>query len=339
MPEDRAEAPGVDEVLARIEAELGLPTSWLWLEDPATGRFYSAAARGLPPYLTEPVRMTGEPCWCMQSYQAGELTPRNVGVMQCSRLRSGQPEETAGLRAHATVPLSCGILNVATARPLNAEELRRLAQLGAELEAELERTRLQEAASRLARLDEREGLARELHDTLAQGLTGAMLAVEGGLRVLDTRPELARERLEGALGQLRQQLDDVRGWMVGLRSPLEGQPLGVALRAYARAFASRTGIRVQAEVADCRFPERVENELYRIAQEALANVERHSGAFEVVVRLRVEGLTVEDRGKGLAGGRRDGHGLAGMRERSRAIGASFSVRSRRGGGTRVAVRL
>jgi len=339
MPPGRAEGPGVDEVLARIEAELGLPTSWLWLEDPATGRFYSAAARGLPPYLQEPVRMTGEPCWCMQSYQAGELSPRNVGVMQCSRLRPGQDDATGGLRAHATVPLSCGILNVGAPRPLAAAELARLAELGQELEVELERLRLQETAARLARLDEREGLARELHDTLAQGLTGALLAVEGGLRVLESRPEQARVRLEGALGQLREQLESVRGWMVGLRSPLEGQPLSVALRALARAFASRTGIRVQAEVAACRFEERVENELYRIAQEALVNVERHAGAAEVLLRLGPEGLTVEDQGKGMAGGRRDGHGLAGMRERSRAIGARFAVRSRPGGGTRVTVRL
>ncbi len=328
----------VEDVLARIEAELGLPTSWLWLEDAATGRFYSAAARGLPPYLAEPVHMTGEPCWCMQSYQAGELTPRNVGVMACSRLREGGAELTGGLRSHATVPLSCGILNVAAPRGLTAVELTRLAEFGQELDRQLSLMRLQEAASRVARLDERERLARELHDTLAQGLTGALLAVEGGLRVLESRPEVARERLEGALGQLRGQLDEVRGWMVGLRSPLEGQPLALALRAYARAFASRTGIRVSVQVADVSFDERVENELYRIAQEALANVERHSGAGEARLRLGVDGLTVEDRGKGLAG-TSGGHGMAGMRERSRAIGARFSARTLPGGGTRVSVRL
>src|ERR671929_1391766 len=86
-------APDVRQALQRTLALvadlLGLRTGWVWLLDPDTERFYSAAVQNLPPYLQEPVRMTGRPCWCIESFQEGALTPRNVDVMECSRLRPG----------------------------------------------------------------------------------------------------------------------------------------------------------------------------------------------------------------------------------------------------------
>lgn len=330
-------APDADSALtatlALVEEELGLPTSWVWLED--QGSFFLAAARGLPPYLEEPVRMTGEPCWCLQSYQSGELAPGNVGVLRCSRLQSGQPDQTRGLSSHASVPLAfadrpLGVMNVAAGRALSAAELKLLEAIGYQLGLALERSRLAEEAALNARREERARLARELHDTLAQDLTGAALGVEGALRALD-RPEVARPRLQGALDQLRTSLEEVRGSLVGLRSGLQGQPLGRAVRELARSFASRTGIRVEVH-GEGVFSEEIENELFRIVQEALSNVERHSGSSRAVVRLSQAGLTVEDFGRGISGP--PGHGLQGMRERCRLIGARLTLR-----GTKVSVRL
>src|SRR5262249_38322240 len=76
----------LEQTLALVAELLGLETGWVWLRAPETDRFYSAAARSLPPYLQEPVRMTGEPCWCIESFRAGRLTPANIRLIQCSQL-------------------------------------------------------------------------------------------------------------------------------------------------------------------------------------------------------------------------------------------------------------
>ncbi len=327
----------LEATLRLVDELMGLPTSWVWLED--AGRFFLAAARGLPPLLEEPLRMTGEPCWCLQAYRAGSLG--SVNVLKCSRLEPGRRPETGGLSTHASVRLAfrdrpLGVLNVGAGRRLSAEELRLLEAIGYQLGLALERSRLAEEALSHARQDERARLARELHDTLAQDLTGASLGVEGALRALPARPEVARERLSSALDQLRSSLEEVRGSLVGLRSGLRGQPLEVAVRELARSFASRTGVRVEVS-GSCSFGFEVENELFRVVQEALSNVERHSGSPRARVSLREDGLTVEDFGRGLNGS--PGHGLQGMRERCRAIGARLVVRSRPGGGVRVSVSL
>src|SRR5579864_1934996 len=97
------------EALSRVADLLGVETGWVWLRDPASDRFYSAAVRNLPPFLQEPVRMTGRPCWCIQSFQAGKLTPKNIDVLECSRLRPAVQAQaldlTHGLQYHASIPL------------------------------------------------------------------------------------------------------------------------------------------------------------------------------------------------------------------------------------------
>ncbi|MGH7707495.1 MAG: hypothetical protein ACREM6_06150, partial [Vulcanimicrobiaceae bacterium] len=77
----------LDRTLAIVADALELDTGWIWLLDPATARFYLAASLNLPPYLADPVRMTGEPCWCIEAFVDGDFRSKNVGVIACSRLR------------------------------------------------------------------------------------------------------------------------------------------------------------------------------------------------------------------------------------------------------------
>ena len=102
----------LERTLVLVTDLLGLHTGWIWLLDPETGQFYSAAVHNLPPYLQAPVQMTGKPCWCIQEFQQGGLTPKNIGVLECSRLRgavaTGESAATAGLRYHASLPLLAG---------------------------------------------------------------------------------------------------------------------------------------------------------------------------------------------------------------------------------------
>src|SRR2546428_350281 len=118
-------SPDVQQALERtlgLVAELlGLHTGWVWLRDADTGQFYNAAARNLPPYLQAPVRMTGHQCWCIEEFNDGALTPKNIDVLECSRLRPAVQQQatdlTHGLAYHASIPLyfqdkPLGILNV-----------------------------------------------------------------------------------------------------------------------------------------------------------------------------------------------------------------------------------
>jgi two-component system NarL family sensor kinase len=349
--------PALERTLALVADLLGLRTGWVWLLDPETDQFYLAAAQNLPPYLQEPVRMSGSWCYCTDDFRDGKLAPSNVGLMSCSRLRGAlearHPEATLGLRYHATIPLyfqerRLGIINVAgpSWRELTADELRLLGTIAYQVGIAVERARLAEASAGLARAEERTRIAREIHDTLAQGLTAIGLDVEGALRHLDS-PDRARPRLERALATARESLEEARRSVLDLRAaPLAGRPLAEALAALGRAFTSETGVRVNVRVAGVvELPLRAEAELYRVAQEALANVRKHAEATRVEVALRgapgAVSLSVQDDGVGFdlgAVGER-GHGLIGMRERARLAGGRLRITSRPGHGTRVGLRV
>jgi two-component system, NarL family, sensor kinase len=340
--------------LALTSEALDLRTGWVWLRDPDSARFYSAATLNLPPYLQEPVRMTGRPCWCLESFQGGALTPRNVDVMECSRLRPAgrTASQTLGLRYHASLPLyfqakPLGILNVAGPawRQLTPGELELLSAVAYQVGLAVERARLAEASARLARAEERTRLAREIHDTLAQGLTAITLHLESALRHMTDDPDRARDRLERALATAHDSLEEARRSVLDLRTaPLAAQPLAEALSALARSFTADTGIRVDVRATDAAaLPLHVEAELYRIAQEALTNVRRHARAHAVAVDLRTTDhavvLAVRDDGAGFDGRAvpADRHGLIGMRERARLLGGRLRLDSRPGRGATVRV--
>jgi two-component system NarL family sensor kinase len=348
----------LEQTLGLIAERLGLHTGWVWLLDTETGRYYNAAAHGLPPYLQEPVHMTGELCWCLEAFAAGRLDPRNIGILQCSRLREaskrGCAEAARGLRAHASIPLyfrdrPLGVLNVAApeGRDLTPEELGLLSAIASQVGVALERVRLAAEQARLVRAEERTRLAREIHDTLAQGLTGIGLHLEGALNRLETDPTRARERLERALTLTREALEEARRSVLHLRAaPLDGRPLSDALSALLRDFTADTGIRVRTRMgADFPpLPPRMEGELYRIVQEALANVRTHAvGATEVTLSLESTAdnvrLTIADNGPGLPTRhptlRDGGQGIPGMRERTRVLGGTLRIQGRVGKGVRV----
>jgi two-component system NarL family sensor kinase len=369
----------LERTLGLVAGLLGLRTGWVWLVDPETGQFYVAAAQRLPPYLQEPVRMSGRWCLCTDWFRQGKLTPTNVELLECSRMHPAihaqDPNLTQGLRYHASIPLyfrerGLGIMNIAAPayRALAPEELRLLSTIASQIGIAVERARLAEESTRLARSEERSRLAREIHDTLAQGLTAIGLDIEGALRNLEQNPERARERLERALSTTRASLEEARHSVLDLRAAaLAGRPLAEALAGLGRAFTSETGIqvhvrapspgpsgsgepsaRVEAEPSlrvEAEPSLRVEAELYRIAQEALANVRQHARAasVEIVLRSTPQGvlLSIRDDGVGIesADGKPGHHGLVGMRERARLLGGRVRVTSRPGHGTTVSVRV
>jgi two-component system, NarL family, sensor kinase len=343
------------EALSRVADLLGVETGWVWLRDPASGRFYNAALQNLPPYLQEPVRMTGRSCWCLELFQNGQLTARNIDVVECSRLApavKSQPATlTRGLRCHASVPLYAGdrplgVMNLAMRgwRRLTRQELDLLTTIADQLGVAIERARLGEQSIEHARADERARIARDVHDTLAQEFAAVGLHIEAGLAHLEPR-DRARPALRQALDAARHGLDEARRSITSLRtSPLENRSLAEALGALSRRFTADTGVVVRVEMSDGgSLPADAESELFRIVSEALTNVRKHSGAREVSLRLdTVRGhlrLTVADAGIGfrMRGARRRGFGLSGIEDRARAAGGRATIRSTPGRGTSITV--
>jgi two-component system NarL family sensor kinase len=343
------------EALSRVADLLGVETGWVWLRDPASGRFYNAALQDLPPYLQEPIRMTGRSCWCLELFQNGRLTARNIDVVECSRLApavKSQPATlTRGLRCHASVPLYAGdrplgVMNLAMRgwRRLTRQELDLLTTIADQLGVAIERARLGEQSIEHARADERARIARDVHDTLAQEFAAVGLHIEAGLAHLEPR-DRARPSLTQALDAARQGLDEARRSITSLRaSPLENRSLAEALGALSRRFTADTGVLVRVDISDVgSLPAATESELFRIASEALTNVRKHSGAREVSIRLETVRdqlrLAVTDAGVGfeLRGARRRGFGLSGIEDRARVAGGRATIRSAPGRGTSVTV--
>ena len=205
-------------------------------------------------------------------------------------------------------------------------------------------------ASISAQEEERKRLARELHDELGQTLTGVIMgidSIEDGMKDEQDREKLSRTRLV----TLRA-LQDLRKIIRGLRSAvLDELGLVAAIRSHAEEHLEEAGIEVkfEAEGMGHRLPADVETGLFRVAQEAVNNIVRHSGASKVRISLRADRtgvvLSVEDNGKGFdtqvffANSEGKSLGILGMRERASLLGGTFNVASRQGQGTWIKVEI
>lgn len=340
--------------LEKVAELLGLSTGWVLLFDEASGEPYLAAAQNLPPALLKDPKLLAGWCYCLEAFEEGDLDgAANIGVITCSRLRKLEPvlSKTAGLRYHASVPLQVsagdelkrlGMLNVAGPewRELEADELNLLHTIGDLLGVAVERARLHARRLESAQTEERNRLAREIHDTIAQDLSAIAFQLEAAEALLaqQTDPERVRRSVTAALDLTRKGLEEARRSVLDLRAaPLEGRTLPAALA----ALAEEAGVTFEPSPAAVPLPPAVEVGLYRIAQEALQNALRHAGASSVVLRLEASSdrvrLTVQDDGKGFPEGTASSgrFGLVGMQERARLLGGSFQVESSPGAGTRI----
>jgi two-component system NarL family sensor kinase len=341
--------------LSKVAELLNLHTGWVWLLHEESGENYLAAAQNLPPALAEhPARMTGT-CYCLDTYRAGDLEgAANVNVVTCSRLR-WLADGTYGLKYHASIPLYAhdkrlGVLNVASPdwRQLTEEELRILYTVGDMLSIAVERARLFSQSMQLGVVKERNRLAREIHDTLAQGLTAISLQLETADALLEAGgdPEIVSSKVREALLLTRANLEEARRSVLDLRAaPLDGRDLQTALAGLCRQYSEghRLGVQFEAVGGEAPLPVRVEVGLYRIAQEALANVVQHAQAGRVHVHLVVQPgqarLAIDDDGRGFDPERvaQDRFGLKGLNERVHLLGGEFELQTKPGAGTRLEV--
>ncbi len=362
----------LDVALQTLVEIMGLRTAWafLWTEAGLTTQFASVApphdfalgaACGLPPGLEDDnchhLRQPPD-CHCQYLMREG-LLPRAVNVVECTRLQASAREagDNRGLLFHATVPLisqgqPLGIINVATDewQFLSAADLQLLSAVGAQVAAALERARLFARSAELGAVEERNRLAREIHDTLAQGLTAITLQLETADALLEAgnHPARARQAVQQALTLTRANLEEARRSVLDLRAaPLESRTLAEALAALVAEWSEQWTLPMRFEVTGGQhpLPPRVETSLYRIAQEALSNIVHHAQARRVVLQLAVTPvqvrLTIADDGHGFDSSQipKGRYGLIGLNERVHLLGGKLQLESGPGAGSRIEVTI
>jgi signal transduction histidine kinase len=222
------------------------------------------------------------------------------------------------------------------------------------------RLRLRQSAARMRvllneRMDERERIARELHDTLLQGTQGLMLQVQAAAMTISP-DDPARVMLERAMGRADDVMSEGRNRVLDLRVTIDSyrslsqsiEAVVEQLRTSANSLDGRApAYRVTIEGDEREVLPSVRHEMYCVAREALLNASRHAAARSVDTRLifgdRALRVVIADDGIGIDAGiaearsRPDHWGLTGMHERARKVGASFDVRRRPSGGTEIEI--
>jgi signal transduction histidine kinase len=210
---------------------------------------------------------------------------------------------------------------------------------------------LQASAERIEELavaEERNRLAREMHDTLGHRLTVAAVQLEGAQRLIPADPDRAADMVGTVRQQVREALGELRYTVAALRAPLEEDlHLRSALQRLASRFEEATGLTVHQVLPEEKpdLPQAQRLVLYRAAQEALTNVQRHAQASQVWLVLSVQdgaaSILVSDDGIGFSPGAANGSGLGlhGLRERAQQLSGELHLEARPGGGAQLSLRL
>jgi signal transduction histidine kinase len=278
---------------------------------------------------------------------------RTPDIQTDPRFRGWWPREHPDMRSFLGVPIverGCVIGALYLTDKVGAEHFDEADQavmqtLGAHAAIAIANARLHERSRELSIVEERNRLARELHDAVSQKLFGVVLTAESAATLLDRDPDAAREQLTRLGGLAREAQEELRALIDELRPPsLAIEGLATALRKHVAVLRRVFGVDVGLRVAGAlRLDPEAEGEVFRIAQEALQNAMRHSHAERVEVRLEADNgrvdLAVADDGIGFEAanpelrGRR--LGLTSMEERARAVGGVLTIESEPGAGTTV----
>ncbi|MBN2500097.1 MAG: sensor histidine kinase [Anaerolineales bacterium] len=199
----------------------------------------------------------------------------------------------------------------------------------------------------LAVAEERNRLAREMHDSLGHRLTVASVQLEGAQYLIPEDPQRAAQKVEVVRGQVQEALGELRQTVAQLREPLEASlSITQALQRLIASFEAASDLTVNVILAEDipPLPDSHRLALYRSAQEALTNVQRHAKADNVWLQLTFQdgavSLLVSDDGVGLPeGAEQAGFGLRGMRERMGLVGGTLLLEPRPGGGTQLRVEV
>ncbi|MEH7072398.1 GAF domain-containing sensor histidine kinase [Neobacillus drentensis] len=338
-------------VLKRLLQVTGLQAGWIFLID-EHGNHQLAADESLPPALAanQNQRMCHGGCWCVNKYNTKKLT-KATNIMECKRIEEAIEDyagETCGLTHHATVPLGAGnerfgILNVGSPYKTHfkKDELALLEAVAYQIGTALKRINLTQKEQENALVTERNRLARELHDSVNQLLFSLSLTARAGVEMTED------QEVKQTFGYIQDLAQEALGEMRALIWQL--RPLGLengvvsALRSYAEIL----GLSIKTKVTGAAsIPGTVEEALWRIGQEALANCKKHAQTTEANLLFHAAKdevvMTIKDGGCGFHYGENleiPSLGLKNMKSRTVALNGHFQLRSKPGNGTKIEIRI
>lgn len=344
--------PDLPEMLQYVASELRQSFSYhdvrVYLVESDSGELRLSATAGNP-------RAGGEdsgPCIVDEVLSSGRpLLVTSPGGEPCGAETSAAPGAGAELAVPIAIgALRLGVLHIRSDRESGLDEMDLFtAQTVADqIASVVESARVAEETRELTVLDERNRMAREIHDTLAQGFTGIVLQLEAAEQSLTDSPAQASQHIDRARALARESLAEARRSVWALRpTALENGRLADALRDAVRRLSEEEATRVTCHISgNVRGlgPE-VEDALLRICQEALTNIRRHSGATEAQVRLTCQDdtvrLLVRDNGVGFDpdAPHQGSFGLIGISERAQQCGGIARIASRPGEGTVIEIEM
>ncbi|MEA2628713.1 MAG: hypothetical protein QOJ10_1173 [Chloroflexota bacterium] len=259
------------------------------------------------------------------------------------RLGNVGPAIFVPLRVRGRATGTLMVANLRGGRPFDEGTIRLTETFADQASVAIEYGRAQADLQRLGLMDERERIAKELHDGIIQSLFAVGMGLQS-TALTATAPQTA-SRIEKAVEELDRVIRDLRNYIFGLRPGiLADRQLDQALRALGEEFhaSSKVVTDVEVEAALAAILSSRSHEIVQLTREALSNVARHAHASHAVVRLtrkgRAAALAIEDDGVGFdVSARSAGNGLRNMRERAKAMGATLRVTSRAGKGARLMV--
>ncbi|MFD2443004.1 GAF domain-containing sensor histidine kinase [Bacillus sp. CGMCC 1.16607] len=338
-------------VLQKLLQVTGMDSGWIFLVD-EKGSFELAAHENLPPALNyqDCAPMCKGGCWCLDRYNDGRLE-KATNIIACKRIEDAILHnwgDTLGITHHASVPLRAGkekfgILNVGSPNKtfFHPDELALLESIAYQIGTALKRIKLIQKEQEMALTAERNRLARDLHDSVNQILFSLSLTARGGREM--TEHEEVKETFSYIQDLAQEALTEMRALIWQLRP--QGLENGVvsALSSYGNMLGLKVKTNVKGLIC---LPGRVEETVWRIGQEALANCKKHSQQGEVDIQLIVQkhhfNMTIEDFGCGFNYDQNQelpSLGLKSMKERTEAMNGTFELQSYPGKGTKLLVRI
>ncbi|MGM0900962.1 MAG: GAF domain-containing sensor histidine kinase [Bacillota bacterium] len=339
------------EVLSKLLHVTGLHTGWIFLID-EKGSHQLVAHESLPPALANNNhrRMCNGDCWCVNRYYNRKLT-KATNIIECKRIEEAIEEKagaTFDLTHHATVPLRAGderfgLLNVGSPNKTHfqQEELDLLEAIAFQIGTALKRIKLTQREQEMVLIAERNRLARDLHDSVNQLLFSLSLTARAGIEMSEAND------VKQTFSYLQDMAQEALGEMKALIWQMKPQGLENGIASAITGYAEMLGLEIETKVTGivC-LPGNVEEALWRIGQEALANCKKHAETKEVLLTFTGSKesviMSIEDNGCGF---HYDNNleipslGLKSMKARTDALNGTFFLTSTPGIGTKIEIHI
>lgn len=289
-------------------------------------------------------------CWCVSRYRNEELKKAS-NIIECQRIESAIAANVGdheGITHHATVPLQSGqerfgVLNVASKNTVrfSEEELALLESVAFQMGSAIKRILLTKQEQEMALVKERNRLARDLHDSVNQLLFSVTLTARAGIEMSNDTE--VKETFKEIQHLTQDALTEMRALIWQLRPKGLENGLLEAIKVYAEMLGLKLHVTVSGVL---QFPSRIEETLFRVAQEALNNVRRHAGVLEAALYITVTAtdilLVIRDEGRGFVIDHNTkllSIGLQSIKDRAKSVGGTADWVSEIGKGTELLIRL